>query len=155
MNSIIRRCLVSSSIGSVLLSGVPIALALTPTSALAANNYSCEAFITYKDSGGHTGIQSLGPDTPVSGATITLAATACHLHARQLFQNNVAWYTPSLVCANSNGRNFTGPNITVWAIDRFKEISESPQRYNRVDSYVVNCGSVTWNHTLQGSVPAF
>jgi hypothetical protein len=134
--------MVSSSIGAALLSGAPIALSLAPTSAVAATDFTCEAFVTYKDSGGHTGIQSLGPDKSVT------SASECHQYTRTLFQGNAAWGTPSLVCANSNGRNFTGPTITVWAIDRFKEISETPQLYNRVISYVVDCA-------LTGDVPAF
>lgn len=147
--------------------------------AVAANNYTCGAFVTWKTNLGQTGINPMPPMTgvsadyvplwkpsipgiPVSGATITAAATACHAATRAAFQANAAWYVPANVCASQGGhadqwgRVFNGETRTVWAVDRFKEIAESPQKYNRVDSYTVTCGpTVVWDHTLAGGVSAF
>ena len=150
MNSIIKQGLVSSTIGALLFSVAPIALTFTPTSALAATTYTCESSITYKDSGGHTGIQSIGIPTKDTASTSAIAAETCHSATRAFFRMDAAWYNPSQVCANSQ---LKGPIITVWAIDRF--ISDPAGHYNRVDSYTVNCASATWDHSLQSGVSAF
>ncbi len=163
------------------------ALALTGANAQAppktANNYTCWAFVTWKDAqqtgfNPITGPNGNGPMTGssasysakqspnVNGATISAAASMCHGLARNAFLADKAWSDPDQVCESENnpgkpdkyGRTFTG-TVTVWAIDRFKEISETPQKYNRVDSYVVRCNkkknTATWTHGLKGGVLPF
>jgi hypothetical protein len=129
---------------------------------------TCEEFVTFTDGGSPavTGIEPLGTKS-VSGVvtgkptTIENAASACHEATRIAFMNNLAWSDPYQVCLNSNGRKFKGETRTVWAIDRFKEISETPQLYNRVLGYTVKCDpsgvvlSFTPINALAGGVKPF
>jgi hypothetical protein len=138
----------------------PAAFALSAGGAFAQNNYTCMQFVTWETLNGTTVVQTgfnpmeppmtgTGPNAgggePVGGATIELAASECHEKTRTTFMNNLAWSDPYQICMSQNGaadkfgRKFTGETRTIWVIDRFKEISETPQLYNRVLGYTVTC----------------
>jgi hypothetical protein len=137
--------------------------ASSPTNSVAAaNSFTCMEFVTWKAMpGSATGTVPIAPTTgtvstpsggqTVSGATITLAATACHHDAGNAFHAS-AWSNPSRVCATRGGQT-----VTVWAIDRFLQIPLTPQRYNRVAGYTVHCigtaGSVTPATFMGGILP--
>ncbi len=131
-------------------------------SVAAANSFTCWTFVTWKATPGSSmGTVPIAPTTgtvstpgggqTVSGATITLAATACHHDASNAFHAS-AWSNPNRVCASRGGQT-----VTVWAIDRFREIAETPQRYNRVAGYTVRCigtaGTVTQATFMGGILP--
>jgi hypothetical protein len=113
--------------------------------AVAQNTYTCMGFVTWKTSAGQTGINPY-PEVTVSGNLIRIAASACHGATNTSFQGDPGW-TPQAVCKSypghpdDYGRTFNGITRTmeVWAIDRFKEIAETPQLYNRVYAYTVTC----------------
>src|ERR1700674_3028323 len=115
-------------------------------------SYTCMGFVTWTStpvtpSGQvQTGINPY-PQKQVSGATITAAASACHGLTNQTnFIPDQGWL-PNAVCESTPGhpdkfgRTFNGDSrrMAVCAIDRFKEISQTPQRYNRVNRYTVSC----------------
>ena len=105
----------------------------------------------------------------VSGATIETAATDCHGKTAATFNANPAYgesfctSTSCPVCVSQNGqadsygRVFQGAFREVYAIDRFLEIAETPQHYNKVAGYKVQCNAivVTPENTLQGNIAPF
>ena len=105
----------------------------------------------------------------VGGATIEAAATDCHGKTATTFNANAAWgesFCTSVSCpicvsqngqADSYGRVFQGAYREVWAIDRFLEIPGTPQHYNKVAGYKVQCNAivVTPENTLQGNIAPF
>jgi hypothetical protein len=169
-----------------------------PAAAVAAqnqNNYTCMEFVTWRTSNNasmspvlSSGINPLEPPmtgtaagylanpasaggVPVSGVTITAAASDCHGKTAATFNANAAFGLPFCtsascpVCVSQNGRYHE-----VWAIDRFLEISEPPtstpwhtpvnpatQRYNKVAGYKVDCNAivVTQESGLVGGVAPF
>jgi hypothetical protein len=154
------------------------ALVLSAGSAAAQNNYTCWAFVTFEAVKGSAVVQSgfnplvnptslmtgtsanPGGGFPVSGLSIEVAASNCHANTRASFAKDTVWgYTPAhlaTLCASHKGET-----VTVWAIDRFKEIAETPQLYNRVAEYKVTCtatgaaGASTSDETLAGDVKPF
>ena len=139
------------------------------------NNYQCWEFATWKTSLGTTGVNPLIPPMagpmslylpgtlttpggePVSGATIEAAASDCHAKTRAHFKADTKWAMSNYnaLCSSTFKPGQSG-TITVYAIDRFREIAENPQRYNKVAGYVVTCGnSVTPDNALQGGILPF
>ena len=147
-----------------LLCAVVVALAaLVPSAEGAlARPYTCMEFVTWQ-AGSVAGLTQIGT-TMVSGSTAT---SKCHAATRQALQSSPEWSDPNQLCLSSGqpdkyGRVFTSPSRTVWAIDRFKEMPSTPQRYNRVDALTVTCypGTtlppvVKWDHTLKSPVFPF
>lgn len=116
-----------------------------------AQSYTCMGFVTWKSTPlsppgpVQTGINPY-PEVQVSGNPIRIAASDCHGKTNTSFKADPGW-TPKAVCQSypghpdAYGRTFNGIRRTmiVWAIDRFKEIAETPQLYNRVNGYTVRC----------------
>jgi hypothetical protein len=152
------------------------ALALSADGAFAQNNNTCWEFVTWNavtwtgsapNSHGCAPIGSTmtgttcataGGGQPVSGTTIEVAASQCHEDTRKAFQASTLWATAALACPR-----FPGQTLEALAIDRFKEIAETPQLYNRVDGFKVKCDltGVPVPHTeapytgLVGDVPPY
>jgi hypothetical protein len=147
----------------------------------AAVKYTCMEFVTFKtEVAGESGLEPM-TTVPVNGMTPTDAASECHAYTRYSFGINMgpippyptppapnpslkAWSDPAEVCKSyaghpdAYGRKFTGTTRTVQVIDRFAEISGSPQLYNRVAEYTVHCikgkevGPIKRDTTLAGGV---
>jgi hypothetical protein len=137
--------------------------------AVAQQSYTCMGFVTFTSTPtlpagpAQTGMNPY-PEVQVSGNPIRIAASACHGKTRTSFLADPGW-TPQAVCQSYSGhpdafgRTFNGivRTMAVCAIDRFKEIAETPQRYNRVDRFTVTCRSgrainVRWQPGLVGGV---
>jgi hypothetical protein len=136
------------------------ALTLGTGPAAALNNYTCEAYVTFTDNNGHTGIEPLGTHQ-VGGQTIEDAASHCHTFAYKSFTtgSNKAWSTPKEVCKSYTGhpdkwgRGFTGNTREVWALDKFQQISNG---YNRVSAYTATCdGSGGLSSVLPTGAPVY
>ena len=138
-------------------------------------------YVTFKtEIPGESGLEQM-TTVPVNGMTPTDAASECHAYTRYSFGINLgpippyptppapnpslkAWSDPAEVCKayaghpDAYGRKFTGGTRTVQVIDRFAEISENPQLYNRVAEYTVHClkgkevGPIKQDTTLVGGV---
>jgi hypothetical protein len=98
------------------------------------------------------------------------SASECHGMTRDDFKNSERW-SPKSVCESMTqvplGNTVPSPGVPglpngggltvkyvpgiveVWALDRFKEISENPQKYNKVAGYKVDCWAITREDTLQ------
>jgi hypothetical protein len=152
------------------LTGVAVVFAgLTGSAGQAvAQSYTCMGFVTFKSTPTlppgppQTGINPY-PEVQVSGNPIRVAASACHGATNTSFKADPGW-TPQAVCESFGqpdkfGRTFNGTvrTMAVCAIDRFKEIAQPTQLYNRVNRYTVTCRSgkavnVKWYPGLVGGV---
>jgi hypothetical protein len=133
-----------------------------------AQSYTCMGFVTFKSTptlpagSPQTGMNPY-PEVQVSGNPIRIAASACHGQTNTSFTTDPGW-TPQAVCESFGqpdrfGRTFHGTvrTMAVCAIDRFKEIAQTPQLYNRVNRYTVTCRSgrafnIHWSPGLVGRV---
>ncbi len=83
---------------------------------------------------------------PVTGATVTQAATACHAFAHAAFAGNTAWSDPAQFCARYSQASYemalgnTGIARRVWVTDYFQELGHA-NGYNRVGGYSVICNA--------------
>jgi hypothetical protein len=128
--------------------GLVPALAMTglgPASA-APVHYTCVADVSTGLSpavSGQSGAANLATG-PVTGATITQAASACHAFAHAAFMANAAWSDPAQFCARYSQANYentlgnSGKTRLVWVTDYFQELGHA-NGYNRVGGYSVVC----------------
>ena len=143
--------LISGSFKAVLSSSLFLTLALTsiaptPAAAQAGVSYTCIAEVSTGFSpsiSGASGTFTLAKG-PVSGPTITDAASACHTFARNAFANNHDWSDWTKFCPRSVGYDAAsvpkGGSKTrlVWVTDYFQELGKTAG-VNRVGGYSVVC----------------
>jgi hypothetical protein len=116
--------------------GATVIAAMTGTvrPAAAANNYTCQEWLNTQEGTATPKLVLMGT-TPVSGGTLEIAASACHLAAWNAFQAD-PFGTPATVCTTHPHSNFE-----VQAMDDFVQIAQTPRLYNRVSGYELKCSN--------------
>jgi hypothetical protein len=145
---------IARGLRTVASSGLLLALATTgigPASAAPpAVHFTCVAEVStdiLPNIAGQSGGAVLATG-PVTGGTVTQAATACHGFAHVAFAGNTAWSDPAQFCARYSQAPYeitlgnTGKVRRVWVTDYFQELGHA-NGYNRVGGYSVICNAPT------------